>query len=89
MEEECDDYEEDWKDEEESDGLILSFQEDGTVDAIPKKDYESIVDKQHELINEFVRENLESFKQFLDKKGISEDEFNGKTLKNNGKRKNG
>jgi len=66
------------EDEEESDGLILSFGKDGKVDAIKQSDYENTIEKQQEIIMEFMKENGELFSKFLEKKGISEDEFNGK-----------
>jgi len=71
------DYDKDYEDEEKSDGIVLTFGNDGKAKAIKQSDYENNIEKQQELITEFIRENLELFKKFLDKKGISEEEFNG------------
>ena len=72
-------------DEEESNGFILSFDEEGKgAKLTSKKDYEANIERQQELIVEFIRENLELFKKFLDKKGISEEEFNGELKQEGG-----
>ena len=81
MEEEYDEYE----DEEESEGLILSFDKEGKgAKLTSKKDFDNAIEKQQELITEFIKENVELFKKFLEKKGISEKEFNGELKQGDG-----
>lgn len=63
--------------EEESEGMILSIGEDGKTELQSKAGYDKVIEKQERLTTEFIQENLDLFKQFLDKKGISEEEFNG------------
>jgi len=68
--------------EEESDGIILSFDEEGKgPKLISKKDYEDSIENQQKIIMEFLKENVELFNKFLKKKGISEEEFNGSERK--------
>lgn len=88
MEEEYneDDYENEEDSDIESKGFILSFDEEGKgAKLISKKDYEDSIENQQKIIMEFLEENVELFNKFLKKKGITEEEFNGK-LKTEGKR---
>lgn len=79
MEEEYDDDE-----EEDSGGFILSFDEEGKgAKLTSKKDYEDTIEKQQELITEFIKENVGLFSEFLKKKGITEEEFNNGFAKTN------
>ena len=59
--------------EDDEDSFILSFDEEGKGAEInSKKDYEAKIEKQQELTIEFINENLDLFKNFLDKKGMTE-----------------
>lgn len=80
MEEDYDEYDED-EDDEDSGGLVLSIGDDGKAKVETEEDFSSKRDNQQGLVNEFIRENLEGFKKFLDKKGISEDDFNNRIIK--------
>jgi hypothetical protein len=64
----------DYDDEDER--LILSF-ENGKGKIIKESDYNNTIQKQQELMAEFIEQNTELFIKFLDNKGISEAEFNG------------
>ncbi len=76
MEEDYD--EDDYRNEDdESDGLILSIGDDGKPKLIKQSDYENTIEKQQEIMTEFIKDNVELFKSFLEKKGISEEDFNG------------
>ena len=80
MEEEYneDDYEDEENSDGESGGFILSFDEEGKVAKLTsKKDYEDTIENQQKIIMEFLEENVELFNKFLKKKGITEEEFNG------------
>lgn len=81
MEEEYEDDEDDFNEEEndeDSGGFILSFDEEGKgAKLTSKKDYENTIEKQQEIITEFIKENVKLFNKFLEKKGITEEEFNG------------
>ena len=80
MEEEYneEEFEDDDEDSEDSGGFILSFDEEGKgAKLISNKDYEDNIENQQKIIMEFLEENVKLFNEFLKKKGISEEEFNG------------
>ena len=72
--------EEEYEEDEDTDegGFILSFDEEGKgAKLTSKKDYEDNIENQQKIIMEFLEENVNLFNEFLKKKGISEEEFNG------------
>jgi len=70
------DYDDEYEDEDDSDSLILSFGEGGDARIQRRGDFENCISKQQDLIKDFIGENLGIFKKFLNKRGISEDDFN-------------
>lgn len=72
MNEDYEDYDEDDGDD---DGMVLCFGEDGP-EVKMASELEEIENNKMEIITEFIKENVESFKKFLDKKGLTEDDFN-------------
>jgi len=88
MEEDYDEYDDEYDEDENSEGFVLSIGDDGKAKVETQEDFNSQRDNQQELVNEFIRENLEGFKKFLDKKGISEDDFNKGLIKHDALQKN-
>jgi hypothetical protein len=68
-------YDEDYEDEE-SEPMVLSFGNDGKAEIKMASDLKEQEENQSEIINEFIRQNLELFKEFLDKNNCSEEDFN-------------
>lgn len=75
-------YEEDEDDEE---GFILSFDDEkGTPKITSVKDHENALENQQKIVMMFLKENNNLFIKFLEKKGISEEDFNEGRIKDEG-----
>ena len=72
MNEDYADYDED---DEDNDSMILCFGGNGP-EVKMASELEEIENNKMELITEFIEENVESFKKFLNKKGLTGDDFN-------------
>lgn len=59
---------EDYENEEETETMILHFNEEGKLDVLNENDYVSVLKKDMKNISDFIAENIELFNKFIEKR---------------------